>query len=103
MPPECKGWFDSRFESLGTRPIESLIGARATLTKSIKYAKEDMLKTRLLCVFCVAMLMAIPMANSFAEECSGLPTAMQLQQYLTTAPSTGGDAGGLDSRISGVR
>jgi uncharacterized protein GlcG (DUF336 family) len=50
------------------------------------------MKTRLLCL---AMLMAIPMASSFAGECSGLPSATQLQQYLMTAPSTGGDAGGL--------
>ena len=43
----------------------------------------------------VALLMAISMGSSFAAECSGLPSEIQLQQFLMTAPSTGGDAGGL--------
>jgi hypothetical protein len=50
------------------------------------------MKARLLCI---AMLIAFPMASSFAEECNDLPSATQLQQYLMTAPSTGGEAGGL--------
>lgn len=46
-------------------------------------------------ILCLVILMATAVASSFAADCNGLPSERQLQQFLMTAPSTGGDAGGL--------
>jgi len=46
-------------------------------------------------LLCAVLFLAVPMASSFAADCSGLPSATELQRYLNTAPSVETPIGGL--------
>src|SRR3989449_11366291 len=87
-------------DAVRNRPLPRLTRPRARFSLSRCLSpREGSMNPNRLAIVSTALLLSFATAGAHAQgreaNCSALPTAEQLKQFLAAAPSHGGEAGGV--------